>query len=221
MKNNNYYRRYTAQQIMETIPNLYDGRLNEFVDRVGDQPQHYYLSLTLEKRLMRTVRKTDRWSLIQDISVEMMRRITCHLSSKPKAELNKPYRPGFLSVVENRGRQNVEVDAHSHTLMLINPHSVSRQCLKRQFGEAMIQRIVNSSRGFWVGRHFVKFNEHLNFKLQKLNTWSDINTILGYSVKTAKFDDLDNDFSLITDKALEEFYENKTKPRQTDFVSHH
>ena len=86
----------------------------------------------------------------------------------------------------------------------------------------MMDRVINNARPFKTrGRWFDLRQDLHSYDLQMIHTPKDLQNTVGYDSKTLKFRDLDNHFSLITDEALEDFYENKTKPRQTDFVSHH
>ena len=86
----------------------------------------------------------------------------------------------------------------------------------------MMDRVINDARPFKTrGRWFDLSQDLCSYYLKRIDTRTYLENTLRYNSKTVKFRDLDNQFLIITDKALEEFYETKTKPRQTDFVSHH
>ena len=209
-------------QLRRGIEAEFEKRFARFCSAAGCIPYLYSLTLQFEQGLIRTVKKPERWDLVNALSLEVFKRINSHLVSDPHAARNQRLRLGFLTFTENRNRENLEVFEHTHSILFINPHSVLFARDKRLFGEPMIDRVINNARPFKTrGRWFDLRQDLCSYDLQMIHTPKDLQNTVGYDAKTLKFRDLDNHFSLITDDALGNFYEKKTKPRQTDFVSHH
>ena len=209
-------------QLHRGIEAEFEKRFARFCSASGCVPYLYSLTLQFEQGLIRTVKKPERWDLVNELSLEVFKRINSNLVSGPHAARNQKLRLGFLTFTENRNRENIEVFEHTHSILLINPHNVLFARGKRLFGNLMMDRVINNARPFKTrGRWFDLRQDLHSYDLQMIHTPKDLQNTVGYDSKTLKFRDLDNHFSLITDEALGNFYENKTKPRQTDFVSHH